>query len=157
MTLRIDSAEAMEALGGRLARLLEQGGTIHLHGDLGAGKTTLVRGLLRALGHAGTVRSPTYTLVESYVPGGLRVHHLDLYRLIDPEQLEDIGMRELLEPGAICLIEWPEKGAGYLPDPDLELRIVIAGSDTREVRARAFSERGATMLANPDMAEIAGD
>jgi tRNA threonylcarbamoyladenosine biosynthesis protein TsaE len=155
VTLRVNSAEEMEALGGRLARILRQGGTVHLHGDLGAGKTTLVRGLLRALGHAGSVRSPTYTLVETYLPDGLKLHHLDLYRLTDPEQLEDIGMRDLLEPGAICLIEWPEKGAGYLPPPELELRIEIVASDAREVRARAFGERGAAMLADPGLTGLA--
>jgi tRNA threonylcarbamoyladenosine biosynthesis protein TsaE len=154
--VRIGSAEEMEALGGRLARLLTQGGMIHLHGELGAGKTTLVRGLLRALGHQGGVRSPTYTLVESYSPGGLTVHHLDLYRLTDPEQLEYIGMRDLLEPAAICLIEWPDRGAGYLPDPDLELHIGIAADETREVRVRARSARGSAMLANAEAADLAG-
>ncbi|MDX9740855.1 MAG: tRNA (adenosine(37)-N6)-threonylcarbamoyltransferase complex ATPase subunit type 1 TsaE [Gammaproteobacteria bacterium] len=154
--LRVRSAAEMEALGGRLARVLKQGGVIHLHGDLGAGKTTLVRGLLRALGHEGSVRSPTYTLLETYTPHGLKVHHLDLYRLTDAEELEYIGLRDLLEPDAICLIEWPGKGAGYLPEPDMELHIAIAASDARDVRARARGERGAAMLADPDLSGLAG-
>lgn len=153
--MRIATAADMEALGGRLATALAAGGVVHLHGDLGAGKTTLVRGLLRALGHEGSVRSPTYTLLETYARDGLRVHHLDLYRLSDPEELEYIGIRELFEPDALCLIEWPEKGAGYLPTPDLALRIAIVG-DGRELEAQACSARGGAMLSDPELSELAG-
>jgi tRNA threonylcarbamoyladenosine biosynthesis protein TsaE len=136
-------AEAQQAFGERLAVLCPAGCTIHLLGELGAGKTTLVRGFLRGMGHAGPVRSPTYTLVEPYELPGRTVYHLDLYRLGDPEELEYLGLRDLLGGDAILLIEWPERGAGWLPAPDLE--IVIAhcpeGRDIRIVGHSAAGER----------------
>ena len=126
-----DSA-ATEALGAALAKTLAPGAVVFLQGDLGAGKTTLVRGLLRALGYQGAVRSPTYTLLESYpFNSGLVVHHLDLYRLADPEELEWIGLRELLTAQAIILIEWPQQGAGMLPAADLDIQLVIEGCGRR--------------------------
>ncbi|RME34157.1 MAG: tRNA (adenosine(37)-N6)-threonylcarbamoyltransferase complex ATPase subunit type 1 TsaE [Gammaproteobacteria bacterium] len=121
-----DEAQMM-ALGHRLARALRWPLVIHLQGPLGAGKTTLVRALLRGLGHRGPVPSPTYTLVESYQSGGRRVHHFDLYRLADPEELELIGLRDYLDEEAVCLFEWPERGEGVLPRADLELRISPRG------------------------------
>jgi tRNA threonylcarbamoyladenosine biosynthesis protein TsaE len=112
------------ALGAALARALDgRRGVIYLRGDLGAGKTTLVRGLLRALGHRGPVRSPTYTLIEPYEDLDPPVHHLDLYRLGDPEELDYLGLRDLVGGESLLLIEWPERGAGELPPPDLEVRI----------------------------------
>ena len=123
-TERLPDTAATEALGGRLAAGLAPGSTVWLLGDLGAGKTTLVRGFLRARGHRGAVKSPTYTLVESYpLADGTTVHHLDLYRLGDPEELEWVGLRDLLGPDSICLIEWPERGAGFLPPPDMVIRL----------------------------------
>lgn len=118
-------SEAHQIAGGRaLARRLRgQSGLVYLHGDLGAGKTTLVRGLLRELGHQGSVRSPTYTLIESYEAGGQVVHHLDLYRLGDPEELEFLGLRDLLDGAALLLVEWPERGVGMLPQADLVIDI----------------------------------
>lgn len=105
------------------------GALVFLHGDLGAGKTTLVRGLLRAYGVSGAVRSPTYTLIEPYEvavgPSQRRLYHLDLYRLADPEELEYLGWQELLADGGLLLIEWPERGAGWLPAPDLRLSITM--------------------------------
>jgi tRNA threonylcarbamoyladenosine biosynthesis protein TsaE len=112
------------AFGARLAACLRgRSGLVFLRGELGAGKTTLVRGLLRALGYEGAVRSPTYTLIEPYVLDGVRLYHLDLYRLGDPEELEYLGLRDLLDGEALLLVEWPERGAGVLPAPDLEIEI----------------------------------
>jgi tRNA threonylcarbamoyladenosine biosynthesis protein TsaE len=115
--------EAQEALGRRLAARLTPPCIIYLEGDLGTGKTTLVRGILRGLGHEGSVRSPTYTLMEPYELGGLRLFHLDLYRLSDPEELQYLGLRDLLEADSVLFVEWPERGAGVLPPPDLEIRL----------------------------------
>ena len=120
-------------LGRQLAAALRQGGSVHLHGDLGAGKTTLVRALLHQLGHDGPVRSPTYALVETYDIHGLAVYHLDLYRTADPDELEFIGLRDWLRPGNLILIEWPERAAGYLPAPGLRIDLAHA-DDGRRVR-----------------------
>lgn len=145
--MRVASPAEMEALGGALAMALATaGGVVHLHGSLGAGKTTLVRGLLQALGYQGGVKSPTYALLESYELRGIPVHHLDLYRLNDPEELEYIGLRDLLEPGAVCLIEWPERGGNLAPAPHLEVFIDVLGEDSREVRMHACGERGEEVL-----------
>ena len=122
-TIYIEDEAAMMALGGKLADELPDGGIVLLKGDLGAGKTTLVRGLLRHLGHKGIVKSPTYTLVEPYELKGRKVYHFDLYRLGDPEELEYMGGRDYWESGALCLIEWPEQAKGYLPEADLTLEI----------------------------------
>jgi len=149
--LHIANETAMMELGGKIADQFPQGGIVLLNGDLGTGKTTLVRGLLRHLGHKGTVKSPTYTLVEPYTfkykKGEKRgcvlynnssnsseytVYHFDLYRLGDPEELEYIGGRDYWEGGSLCLIEWPEKAKGYLPKADLEILIKYDG-DSRIV------------------------
>ena len=122
-TIYIKDEAAMMAFGGKLADELPDGGIVLLKGDLGAGKTTLVRGLLRHLGHKGIVKSPTYTLVEPYELQGRKVYHFDLYRLGDPEELEYMGGRDYWESGALCLIEWPEQAKGYLPEADLTLEI----------------------------------
>jgi len=122
-TIYIENEAAMMAFGGKLADDLQDGGIVLLKGDLGAGKTTLVRGLLRHLGHEGIVKSPTYTLVEPYEFEGRKVYHFDLYRLGDPEELEYMGGRDYWESGALCLIEWPEQAKGYLPEADLTIEI----------------------------------
>lgn len=130
------------AFGAELARIIPPGLRIWLHGDLGAGKTTLVRGLLRALGHNGPVRSPTYTLVETYpLAEKSPVHHFDLYRLADPEELEYLGARDLLGGSETCLVEWPERGTGFLPAPDLEI-FLSHRPPGRTVRVLGHGERG---------------
>jgi len=123
MTLFIPSEVAMEALGSHLAQLGHSRLVIYLHGDLGSGKTTLARGLLRGLGYIGKVKSPTYTLVESYHLDPHTVYHFDLYRLNDPEELDYLGVRDYLEDNVMCLIEWAERGRGYIPPPDLECQL----------------------------------
>ncbi len=126
----IDNEADMVAFGERLGRALgaqQKFQCIFLNGDLGAGKTTMSRGILRAFGHTGAVKSPTYTLVEIYEFPERRVYHFDLYRLGDPEELEYMGIRDYFSDGSICLMEWPERGEGILPMPDVSLEISVRG------------------------------
>lgn len=110
---------------------------ITLQGELGAGKTTFVGGLLAAMGHTGSVRSPTYTLIEPYELADRQVYHLDLYRLTDPLQLEELGIRDLLQPGAILLIEWPERAAMWLTPPDMAVQLSYPDGGGRQLRLSA--------------------
>lgn len=135
----------MQALGARLAQLAPAQGVIYLIGELGAGKTTLVRGYLRSLGHQGPVKSPTYTLIEPYELGQRRAYHLDLYRMSDPQEVAYLGLRDLLEGEATLLVEWPECGRGYLPAADLDILLTYAGSG-RDVTLRANTPSAETVL-----------
>ena len=127
------------ALGAALARAGLREGAVYLAGDLGAGKTTFVRGFLRALGVTGLIRSPTFTLVEEYQAGAAAVVHYDLYRLSAAEELEYLGLRDHLGSGALCIFEWPERGSGVLPAPVLDVRFdYIAGEGTQTAARRVW-------------------
>ena len=145
LTLEAASEEVQERFGARLAAAVAGECVIYLHGDLGAGKTTLVRGFLRGLGHQGAVKSPTYTLMEPYQVGGRPLYHLDLYRLGDPGELEYLGIRDLLGQGAVLLVEWPERGSGELPPPDLLIDIEYLARG-RRLRLTAPTDRGRKVL-----------
>ena len=132
------------ALGADLARVLEPGLVVYLRGDLGSGKTTLVRGVLRGLGYAGRVKSPTFTLVEVYKFSSLYLYHFDFYRFKDPDELVDAGLHEYFGAASLCLIEWPEKAAG-LPPPDLDIHIQLSGAG-RLAELHAGSEAGTRCL-----------
>ena len=132
-------------LGKRLVNAIEQGAVIYLHGDLGAGKTTLTRGIVQSYGHQGKVKSPTYTLVEPYELDEQNIYHFDLYRLADPEELEYMGIRDYFADNSVCLIEWPEKGWGMLAAPDLEITMEYKG-DGRQVTLAASSDKGQKII-----------
>ncbi len=134
--------------------------SLYLRGSLGAGKTTLVRGLMRGLGHRGPVRSPTYTLLEPYELSGISVYHFDLYRLAEARELDDFGARDYFHEGALCVVEWPERGREALPSPDLsiEMRILDEG---RHLLARGRSTHGRELLAawstSPSWSDLSSD
>lgn len=136
---------ATSALATQLAAVLDEGQVIYLHGDLGAGKTSFARALLRALGVGERVKSPTYSLVESYRAGGRAAWHLDLYRIADPGELEWLGLDALSDPQAVVLVEWPERGAGALPAADLVVDLAYAGLG-RRATITARSLRGSNTL-----------
>lgn len=149
LALHLPSLHDTEAIAARFAlaapAAADHALSVHLAGELGAGKTTWVRGFLRALGVSGPIRSPTYTLLETYSCSALEVLHLDLYRLEGPEELEALGLRELHRAGYVWLIEWPQRAAGALPPPDLEVTL-MAGAAGHDFRAVGHGQAGCQWL-----------
>lgn len=141
----VESAEAMESLGAKFAALCDHGTVIFLNGELGAGKTTFTRGFLHGRGYDGNVKSPTYTLVESYILTSGVVHHFDLYRLGDPEELEYMGIRDYFSAASLCIVEWPERGGGVVGEADLALTLKYCNAG-RELIALAASQKGREIL-----------
>jgi tRNA threonylcarbamoyladenosine biosynthesis protein TsaE len=150
--LLLPDAHATENLGRALSRALTGGMVVTLTGELGAGKTTLVRGVLRGLDIAGPVKSPTYTLVEPYAISSLHLYHFDFYRLRDPDEWEEAGFREYFRNDAICMIEWPDKAGPALPRPDLAIALEIEGdaASGRRCTLSAFTERAERCLTAAD-------
>ena len=140
-------AAATAQLGAALAAGVAPGRVLHLSGDLGTGKTTLVRGLLRALGVAGPVKSPTYTWVEPYALSRLDLYHFDFYRFADRTEWLSSGLREYFRPDAFCIVEWPEKVGSLLPPPDLEVRLGYDG-EARRASVQAHSPAGDSWLSS---------
>ena len=144
-----DEAATVKA-GTQLAVALNTGAVIYLEGDLGAGKTTFTRGVLRACGYQGSVKSPTYTLCEPYdLADAVQFCHLDLYRLSNPEELEFLGIRDYVASGAMLFIEWPSKGEGWLPTPDLQVALVESNNG-RELKVTALTDNGEGVLTRMD-------
>jgi tRNA threonylcarbamoyladenosine biosynthesis protein TsaE len=141
VTTSLADETATLSLGAQLASVLSPGLKLYVSGDLGAGKTTLARGLLRALGYRGRVKSPTFTLVELYKFSNLCLYHFDFYRFDSPDEWEDAGFREVFGSDAVCLVEWPEKAAAALPTPDLKIRLEHTGRG-RLARIEAMTEAG---------------
>lgn len=140
---------ATAALATRMAGVLDGGLVVYLHGDLGAGKTSFARALLGALGVGERIKSPTYSLVECYRAHGRPAWHLDLYRIADPGELEWLGLDALSDPAALVLVEWPERGQGALPAPDLVIHLGYAGMG-RNARMEAQTARGADVVSRLD-------
>ncbi|MEL4429988.1 tRNA (adenosine(37)-N6)-threonylcarbamoyltransferase complex ATPase subunit type 1 TsaE [Shewanella mangrovisoli] len=146
LTFQLNNEDETIAVGQKLARHIQAPLTLYLTGDLGAGKTTLSRGLIQGLGHKGAVKSPTYTLVEPYELDGVEIYHFDLYRLNDPEELEFMGIRDYFTDSSLCIVEWPDKGHGLLPDADIHLHLNYVNQG-REIQIRALTESGKKLLA----------
>jgi len=150
LTLALPGEADTLALGATLAAHLPPGSVVWLEGDLGAGKTTLVRGLLRAAGETGPVKSPTYTLVEVHVVSGLNFYHFDFYRFNQAEEYLDAGLDEYFSSSGVCLVEWPDKAAPYLPPADMRIELRVAPGAQGEARIAvitAASDRGRSCLA----------
>lgn len=141
-----DEAATVE-MGKRISQVVKKGAVLFLHGDLGAGKTTLSRGIVQGLGHVGNVKSPTYTLVEPYELADVSVYHFDLYRLGDPEELEYMGIRDYFCDSAICIVEWPEKGLGFIPTPDIKIEMAYQ-LQQRSITMTALSLRGKSIISS---------
>lgn len=145
LAIHLPDEAATIAFATRFAHTLLPGLVIYLHGDLGAGKTTLVRALLQALGYTGRVKSPTYTLVEQYTVAGLNLRHFDLYRFRDADEWESAGFRDEFDGCNICLVEWPEQASGLLPLADIILNFNIL-SNERALSIHAYTDAGQTCL-----------
>ena len=139
LTLFLKNEEAQLKLAASIAKHTKAGCVIFLQGDLGAGKTTFVRGFLQSLGFTGNVKSPTYTLVEPYLINGQQIYHFDLYRLGEPDELEYAGGRDYFDEESICLIEWPEKAVGYLPVADMLCQLSYKTEQGHEGRSCELS------------------
>ncbi len=145
-TLELADEVATARLGAALAPGATAGRALHLSGELGAGKTTLVRGLLRALGHAGRVKSPSYTLVELYSLSRLNLYHFDFYRFKDRSEWVSSGFREYFNPDTVCIVEWPERAEGLLEPPDLAVQLIFR-DEARRATLTAQSSAGRDWLA----------
>ncbi|HEY9532526.1 MAG TPA: tRNA (adenosine(37)-N6)-threonylcarbamoyltransferase complex ATPase subunit type 1 TsaE [Burkholderiales bacterium] len=145
--IKLPEAAATEALGAALAPGVAPGRVLHLRGDLGTGKTTLVRGLLRALGYAGRVKSPTYTLVEPYSLSSLHFYHFDFYRLKNQSEWLSSGFRDYFNPQAFCVVEWPEKAGELLGPPDVDVLLQFSG-EGRAAKLEARNEAGRSWLSS---------
>lgn len=143
--LTIATDAEMQQFGSRLAKAMQAGVVVYLYGQLGAGKTTMVRGFLRGLDYNGKVKSPTYTLVEPYETPLFHVYHFDLYRINHPSELTHIGIDDYFAKDAVCLIEWPDKA--QLPAPDLACYIEILAASDRQVTLQAMTKSGDDVLA----------
>jgi tRNA threonylcarbamoyladenosine biosynthesis protein TsaE len=137
----VRNEEAVAVLAGKFAVSVEMPVVIYLRGDLGAGKTTFARAYIQSLGFSGYVKSPSYGLLETYEAGGQKILHLDLYRIEDPEELEYLALRDLFDDESVLLVEWPDHGKHYLPEPDLVLEFGEK-SEIRFVSCQVHSERG---------------
>jgi len=145
LALFLPNEASTEAFAARVAGVIEQATVIYLEGDLGAGKTTFSRGFIQSLGHIGKVKSPTYTLVEPYEIKPWRIFHFDLYRLSDAEELEFMGIRDYFDDDCLCLIEWPDKGAGLLASADLHISIEFSETG-RALKLEALSAYGKRLI-----------
>lgn len=145
MRLTLPDVAATEAVGQALAEAIPMAACIYLRGPLGAGKTALVRALLRGLGYSGVVKSPTYSLMELYQVAGRMIIHLDLYRLADPVEIETLGLRDYATPATCWLVEWPERGTGGLPPADLVVELCLLGRG-RELRFNGISATGQEII-----------